>query len=447
LAGLQSTVFTVMLKFRILELSTYLTMKKRTFLKHLTAAATAGPLFLSPWTARSSHLGSEDLIKSDVIDWDKVRRDYDLKPDYINLESGYYNIIPKPTMQVFLEKVQMVNYEGSYYMRTVQWENKKRITERLAKLVGCTSETIAITRNTTESLDLVIGGYPWESGDEAIFAEQDYGAMQDHFELVAQRFGVVLKKVSVPNHPKSDEEIVSLYESQITSKTRMLMICHMINITGQILPVRKICDMAHRHGVEVLVDGAHCIGHIRVDIPSLDCDYYGSSLHKWLSTPLGAGLLYVKKSHISKIWPLLAQHKTEADDMLKLNHTGTHPVHTDLAIDAAIDYLEWLDLDRKEARMRYLQRYWTTPLRRTPGILINTPEDPVRSCGIANVGVAGLKPSDLATSLLEDYGIFTVAIDGAGVHGCRITPNVFTTEEELDKLIAALSDLASKYGS
>jgi selenocysteine lyase/cysteine desulfurase len=404
-------------------------------------------LFLNPWTVSSSHPGPEALIRSDELDWNKVRSDYDLKPDYINLESGYYNIIPKPTMQVFLDKVQMVNYEGSYYMRTVQWENKKRITERLAKLVGCTSETIAITRNTTESLDLVIGGYPWQSGDEAVFAEQDYGAMQDHFELVAQRYGVVLKKVSVPNHPNSDEEIVALYESQITSKTRMLMICHMINITGQILPVRKICDMAHKHGVEVLVDGAHCIGHIQVDIPSLDCDYYGSSLHKWLSTPLGAGLLYVKKAHISKIWPLLAQYKTEPDDMMKLNHTGTHPVHTDLAIDAAMDYLEWLDLDRKEARMRYLQRYWTTPLRQTPGVLINTPEDPVRSCGIANVGIKGLKPSDLATKLLEEYGIFTVAIDGAGVHGCRITPNVFTTEAELDKLIAALTDLASRYGS
>lgn len=422
-------------------------MKKRTFIKYISTAAAAGPFLLNTWPVKAAEGGRSMAAKPENMDWAQVRKDYELKSDYINLESGYYNIIPKPTMQVFLEQVQLVNYEGSYYMRTVQWENKKRITERLAKLVGCTQESVAITRNTTESLDLVIGGYPWQAGDEAIFAEQDYGAMQDHFELVAQRYGVVLKKVSVPNHPKSDEEIVSLYESQITAKTRMLMICHMINITGQILPVRKICDMAHKHGVEVLVDGAHCVGHIKVDIPALDCDYYGSSLHKWLSTPLGAGLLYVKKAHIPKIWPLLAQHKTEADDMLKLNHTGTHPVHTDLAIDAAIDYLEWLDLDRKEARMRHLQRYWTTPLRKSTGIIINTPEDPIRSCGIANVGIKGLKPADLATRLLEDYGIFTVAIDGAGVHGCRITPNVFTTESELDKLMAALTDLASKFGS
>ncbi|MFM1878179.1 MAG: hypothetical protein RLZZ241_1045 [Bacteroidota bacterium] len=421
-------------------------MRKRTFLKQLGGVAIGTPLFFNPWNSHSQ-TRFEFPVFSEEMDWNRVREDYELKPDYINLESGYYNIIPKPTLEVFMDKVHMVNREGSYYMRTVQWENKKRITARLAALVGCSDDTVAITRNTTESLDLVIGGYPWKQGDEAIFAEQDYGAMQDHFDLVSRRYGVVCKRVSVPNHPKSDQEIVSLYEDQITSNTKMIMVCHMINITGQILPIRKICDMAHQYGVEVLVDGAHCIGHIKVDIPALNCDYYGSSLHKWLATPLGAGLLYVRKEHVSKIWPLLAQHKTEPDDMFKLNHTGTHPVHTDLAIDAAIDYLEWLNLERKEARMRYLQRYWTEPLRNTPGILINTPEAPERSCAIANVGIEGLKPAEMATKLLEDYGIFTVAIDGAGVHGCRITPNVFTTEAELDRFKIALKDLAQKYGS
>lgn len=419
-------------------------MKKRTFLKQLGGAAIGTPLFFSSWNTRS-HSASRFSDTSDAIDWNQVREDYELKPDYINLESGYYNIIPKPTLEVFLEKVRMVNREGSYYMRTIQWENKKRITARLSALVGCSEDTVAITRNTTESLDLVIGGFPWNQGDEAIFAHQDYGAMQDHFELVSRRYGVVCKKISVPNHPESDQEIVSLYEEQITPNTKMIMVSHMVNITGQILPVRKICDMAHAYGVEVLVDGAHCIGHIKVDIPALNCDYYGSSLHKWLATPLGAGLLYVRKDHIPKIWPLLAQYNTEPDDILKLNHTGTHPVHTDLAIDAAIDYLEWISLERKEARMRYLQRYWTEPLRSVPGIHINTPVESERSCGIANVGIKGLKPADMATKLLEDYGIFTVAIDGAGVYGCRVTPNVFTTEPELDAFVDALKDMASKY--
>lgn len=420
-------------------------MEKRTFLRHLGHAVAASPFLFTPWSSKATPVSFPLPAGPEPDFWSRIRADYDLKPDYVNLENGYYNIIPRPTLEAFVEKVRMVNYEGAYYMRTVQWENKNRISARLAKLLGCPADTLAVTRNTTESLDTIIGGYPWKAGDEAIYAGQDYGAMQDHFELVAQRYGVVCRKVSVPNHPESDEQLVSLYEQQITPRTRLLMICHMINITGQILPVRKICDMAHRHGVEVLVDGAHCVGHIKVDLAELNCDYYGSSLHKWLSTPLGAGILYVKKEHIPKIWPLLAQHHTEPDDITRLNHTGTHPVHTDLAIDAAIDYLEQIGLERKEARLRYLQRYWTEPLRGHPGIRINTPEEPHRSAAIANAGIEGLDPAGLAKALLDDYGIYTVAIDGAGVQGCRITPNVFTTEPELDRLIAALKDLAEKH--
>ena len=268
--------------------------------------------------------------------------------------------------------------------------------------------------------------------------------MKDHFEQISRRYGVVCKTVSVPNHPQSDEELVSLYQAQITPSTRMIMICHMINITGQILPVRKICDMAHKHGVEVLVDGAHCIGHIPVDIEALNCDYYGSSLHKWLSTPLGAGMLYVKSAHISKIWPLLAEHKRDPQDISRLNHTGTHPVHTDLAIGNAMDYLEMIGLERKTNRLRYLQRYWSDPLREVPNVIVNTPVEPGRSCGIANVGVTSMTPKRMAEALLEEFGIFTVAIDYANVRGCRITPNVYTTTEELDRFVSAVKTLAAR---
>ena len=419
-------------------------MKKRTFIKHLGYAALAMPAMAGAWEG-APEPSYEPYPSGDEDDfWARIRKDYALKPDYINLENGYYNIIPTPTLQKFTAHVKEVNYQGSYYMRTVQWENKKRIAARLAGMLNCPEDTLVLTRNTTESLDTIIGGYPWNAGDEAIYALQDYGAMRMHFGQIAKRYGVVCREVSVPNHPESDEELVALYESQITSRTRLLMICHMINITGQILPVRKICDMAHRHGVEVLVDGAHCVAHIPVDISALNCDYYGSSLHKWLSTPLGAGMLYVRKEHISKIWPLLAEHHREPDDISRLNHTGTHPVHTDLAIDNAMDYLEMIGLERKTRRLRYLQRYWSDQVRNVPNIEVNTPVDPARSCGIANVGISGMKPSELADVLLEEFGIFTVAIDYANVQGCRITPNVFTTTGELDTFVGALKTLAAR---
>jgi selenocysteine lyase/cysteine desulfurase len=272
-------------------------------------------------------------------------------------------------------------------------------------------------------------------------AEQDYGAMLNMFKQVSKRYGVINKRISVPLHPESDEEIVDLYASAITDKTKLLMVCHMINITGQILPIRKICDMAHAKGVEVMVDGAHAFGHFTFTIPDLHCDYYGSSLHKWLSVPLGSGLLYVKKEKIANVWPLIASGNKEPDDIARLNHTGTHPDHTDLTIADALDFYQIIGPERKEARLRFIQNYWTSKVRDLPHIILNTPEDPARSCAIANVGIRGMEPSELAETLFSKYNIYTVPINVAGVHGCRITPNVYTTTGELDVLVNALKEL------
>jgi selenocysteine lyase/cysteine desulfurase len=326
-------------------------------------------------------------------------------------------------------------------MRTVQFENKKSMAAKLAVIGGCSPDELIITRNTTESLDMIIGGVDWKPGDEAVMAEQDYGSMLEMFKQVSKRYGVINKVVSVPNLPQTDDEIVNLYASAITDKTKLLMVCHMINITGQILPVRKICDMAHTRGVQVMVDGAHSFAHFKFTIPDLKCDYFGSSLHKWLSVPLGAGILYVRKERIGNIWPLIAEGERKPDDISRLNHTGTYPVHTDLAISDAIDFYNIMGVERKEARLRFLQQYWTSKVRDLPHVLVNTPADPARSCGIANVGIRGMKPSEMSDTLFSKYKIYTVAIDGAGVHGCRITPNVYTTTSELDVLVKALTEL------
>ena len=327
-------------------------------------------------------------------------------------------------------------------MRNQRVKDNNIIAAKLAAVAGCSNEELIITRNATESLDLVIGGTHWKDGDEAVMAEQDYGSMIDMFKLVSKKYGVVNKIISVPNHPSSDEEIVDLYANAITAKTKLMMVCHMINITGQILPVQKICDMAHSKGVKVMVDGAHAFAHISFSMPDLHCDYYGTSLHKWLSAPLGCGFLYVKKENISDLWPLLADNPNREDnDILRLNHTGTNPVYTNLSIANALDYYLKIGSERKEARLRYLQRYWTDKVRNLENIIINTPVEIERSCGIANVGVKGMAPADLAEILMKKYKIFTVAIDNAGVHGCRIAPNIYTTPGDLDQLVKALSEL------
>jgi selenocysteine lyase/cysteine desulfurase len=418
-------------------------MNKRTFLKNSALLGLGGLVSfrsIGKIVEAVEHLPPAQVARDEDF-WTAVRGDYQLKPEYINLENGYYCIQPQEILDKYLEHIREVNRQGAYYMRTVQFDNKNAAAKKLAEVVGVSPDELIITRNTTESLDMIIMGRDWRPGDEAVMAEQDYGAMLDMFRQVSKRHGVTNRLVSIPMDPKSDDEIVQLYANAITPSTKLLMICHMINITGHILPVRKICDMAHSRGVQVMVDGAHALAHIDFKIPDLHCDYYGSSLHKWLSVPIGAGMLYVKKEHISKVWPIFAEGGKKQDDILRLNHTGTHPPATDLTIADAIDFYGEIGPERKEARLRYLQNYWVDKVRDMPHLIMYTPSDPLRSCGIANVGVKGMKPGYMARILLDKYKIYTVAIDSAGVHGCRITPNVFTTTAELDALVAALAEM------
>ena len=419
-------------------------MQKRQFIKDLVLTGIAMPLGFSGMAkAFANHEAQSPLaLAEDNAFWEQIRQQYILKPDYINLENGYYNFLPQPILNKYIEHIKEINYQGSYYMRTVQWENKQKSVIALSEIAGCSPDELIITRNTTESLDTIIGGIHWQAGDEAIMAEQDYGAMLDMFKLVSERHGVVNKMISVPNHPKDDAEIVDLYKNAITPKTKVILVSHMINITGQILPIKKISEMAHQYGVQVMVDGAHAFAHIQFSIADLGCDYYAASLHKWLSVPLGAGILFVKKEHIKNIWPLFGDNEKDQNKIKRINHTGTHPVHTDLTIPDSIAYYQMIGPAKKEARLRYLQQYWTSKVKDNSNIILNTPTTPDRSCAISNVGIKNMKPAILAERLMKEHKIFTVAIDYANVQGCRITPNLYTTTKELDVFVDALNTLS-----
>lgn len=414
-------------------------MNKRSFIKSLAALGISSTAIFQ---SKAKPLALENLDFSAADIWDQIRAGYRLKPDYINLENGYYCFLPEETLEKYIEHIRDVNYQGAYYMRTVKVADKANSAAKVAELVGADPEEVVLTRNTTESLDLIISGYPWKAGDEAIYSNQDYGSMQTMFELASKRWGIKTVKIDIPLHPESDEEIVDIYRKAITPKTRLMMVPHIVNITGHILPVRKIANMAHEHGVEVMLDGAHAVGHFTFDLHELDCDYYGSSLHKWLSVPLGCGMLYVKKDKIGKLEPLLAPFDLKLKTMDYLNNTGTHPVATDLAVLNAIEFQEKIGGKRKEDRLRYIQRYWSDQVRDFPGLTVNTPKDPDRSCGIANVGVDKVTPTEMSKILMDKYQIFTVAIDGAGVRGCRISPNLYTSTTELDKFVSALKEMA-----
>jgi selenocysteine lyase/cysteine desulfurase len=416
-------------------------MNKREFVRTL-GGVSLGLVFRPSVLSRYMAMPHTELAQDEAF-WGTIRGKYKLTPEYINLENGYYSMQAEPVLEAFIGHVRTINVQASRYMRTRQPDDKLRVRTRLAKMAGVRPAELIITRNTTESLDTVISGYDWKPGDEAVMAAQDYGAMLDMFKLQARRHGIVNRVVSLPLDPQSDDELVQLYANAITPKTRLVMVGHMVNITGQVLPVRAISEMAHARGVDVMCDGAHAFGQLAFRIPDVGCDYYGASLHKWLGTPLGAGILYVRQDKIAALWPIYADESMADTDIRKLNHTGTHPVHTDLGIDDAIDFHEELGAERKEARLRYLQRYWTGRVRGVPNILVNTPSDPKRSCAIANVGVRGMTPADLAKTLFERYKVFTVAIDTANVHGVRVTPQLFTTPKELDVLVRALKELAA----
>jgi selenocysteine lyase/cysteine desulfurase len=416
-------------------------MNKRDFVRTLSHAS-VGLVFSPAILERLATAAPAELAQDDAF-WTMIRGKYRLVPDYINLENGYYSMQSEEVLEGFIGHVRRLNYEASRYMRTRRVEDKTRVRDRLAAVAGCSPEELIVTRNTTESLDTVVSGYDWKAGDEAVMAAQDYGAMLDQFKLMARRHGIVNTIVALPMDPKSDDEIVQLYANAITPRTRLLMVCHLVNITGHILPVRKIADMAHARGVDVMIDGAHAFAQLDFRIPDLGGDYYGASLHKWLGAPIGAGILYVKRDHIEKLWPMYGEEGQPADDIMKLNHTGTHPCHTDLAIEDAIRFHELIGVARKEARLRYLQQYWTTKVRGKPRIVLNTPSEPVRSCAIANVGIDGMNPGDLGRTLFDRYKVWTVAINNASVRGVRVTPQLYTTTAELDVLVGALLELAA----
>lgn len=418
-------------------------MDKREFLRTLGSSSLG--LLLSPALLDRLASAAPATLARDEDFWTELRARYALVPDYINLESGYFSMQAQPVLDAFVGHVQRLNREHSRYMRTRAVSDKARVQAKVAAIAGCGTDELILTRNTTESMDTVISGYDWAAGDEAVMATCDYGAMLDHFAQMARRHGIVNRVIDTPLHTLSDDEIVGLYDKAITPRTKLLMVCHIVNITGQVLPVQRIAAAARAKGVPVLVDGAHAFAQLDFRIPDLGVDYYGASLHKWLGTPIGAGMLYVRKDRVRDLWPLYGDAGFPDDNIRKLNHTGTHPCHTDLAIADAIAFHEQIGIQRKEARLRWLQEYWTSRVRGVPRISLNTPTGAERTCAIANVGIEGMPPATLAKRLFDDYRIWTVAIDrkAAGVHGTRVTPHLFTTTAELDALVKALKELAA----
>lgn len=394
-------------------------------------------------TRRVSHLTPEEAALDEDF-WFSIQNSFTVTRGIINLNNG--GVSPSP--RIVTEAVVRYTWEQEDATAYTMWQilepQSETIRTGLAEVFGCDREEIAITRNASESLEILLFGMDFKPGDEILSTTQDYPRMLTALRQREQREGLVLKLVKIPIAPKSLDEITSAYERGITKKTRLILISHMINLTGQITPVRAVCEMARARGIETVVDGAHSFAQFDFKQKDLNCDYFGTSLHKWLYAPKGSGMLYIRRDRIEKIWPLFAAEKKQAADIRKFEEIGTHSAAPRLAIGEAILFHNGIGSLRKEARLRYLSRYWMNRLKEIPKISFNTSFSVDQSCAIANVAVEGINPADLGNHLMSAHKIFTTPIIHEEFRGLRITPNVYTTLKELDRFCNAMESVARK---
>lgn len=375
--------------------------------------------------------------------WAWVRSNYPIADNLINLNNGGVSPQPKIVQDVHIKNYQWVNEAPSYYMWRILDQQREGLRNKLAVLAGTSAEELAINRNSTEGLNTIIFGLDLKAGDEIVLSTFDYPNMMNAWKQREKRDKIKLVWVKIPQPTEDAATIVKLYEAAITSKTKIVHITHLINWTGNIVPVRAIADLAHKQGAEVIVDGAHSFAHLKFSIPETGADYFATSLHKWLGAPFGSGLLYIKKEKIKKIWALLSAPEPDGEDIRKFENLGTRSFPSEMAIGAAIDFHQSIGIERKEARLRFLKNYWTEKVKGLPKLKFASSLKPEFSCAIANVGVEGWNAVQIENYLFDHYRIHTVSIIHEDVNGIRVTPNLYTSTRDLDFLVKGLTEISS----
>ncbi len=388
-----------------------------------------------------STAGNPKDIARDESFWREIQQGYTADRGLINLNNGGVSPSPTVVQEALKRYLDFSNTSPAYSMWRILEPQKETIRKRMARFFNCDTEEIALTRNASEGLQICQNGFDLEAGDEVLTTTQDYGRMISTFKQRECRDGIVLKQFKIPIPAENDNQIVNLFEKNITPKTKLILMCHMINITGQILPVKKVVKMAKKYNIPVIVDGAHTFAHFDFDLTDLECDYYATSLHKWLSAPFGTGMLYVRKNKIANLWPLQAAAECKKDDIRKFEEIGTHPCPNKIAIGDALTFHQGIGSKNKEARLIYLRDRWAKRLLKNDRIRLHTSLKPGKSCAIATVEIKGIDTSAVAKELWDKYRIFVVAINHKEFTGCRITPHVYTTIEEIDRFSDAMETI------
>ncbi|HEX2203964.1 MAG TPA: aminotransferase class V-fold PLP-dependent enzyme [Longimicrobium sp.] len=424
-------------------------LTRRHFLETLGRAAPAawlgsgGRAQLAELTGELARFsGTPEEIARDERYWVAVQQAFTVDRSLVNLNNGGVSPSPALVQDAMKRHLDYSNEAPAYTMWRVLEPQRETVRAGLARMLGCDAEEVALTRNASEGLQICQMGFDLRRGDEIVTSTQDYPRMITTWRQRERRDGVVLRQVRLPVPAEDPAEVVARFAAAITPRTRLLHVCHMINLTGQVLPVREIVAMARARGVPTIVDGAHTFAHFPFTIADLGADYYATSLHKWLYAPHGTGMLFVRKEKIAELWPLQAAAESMDADIRKFEEIGTHPAANYLATAEALAFTHGIGLANKAARLVYLRDRWATALLETGRARLHTSLKPGLAYGLANVQLEGIDPGKLYEHLWTRHRIVTTPIKHAELEGLRVTPNVYTTLEEIDLFTDAVRKVA-----
>lgn len=370
--------------------------------------------------------------------WIQIQQAFSLDRNMVNFNNGGCCPSPRVVQDALRRQIEYSNQAPSFYMWRHLEPEVESVRRRLAAAFGCDPEEMAITRNASEALEICLLGLELKPGDEVLTTTQDYPRMITTIKQRERRDGIKLVQVRVPPAPQTQRELLEAFEKGMTSRTKMILVSQVIFLTGQIYPVREICRLGASRGIPVIVDGAHAFAQFPFTRDDLGCDYYGTSLHKWLMAPVGTGFLSVRKLKIESLWPLMAANVEQSKDIRKFEEIGTHPAANHNAIGEALTFHELIGAERKAARLRYLRSRWTDKLREEKNVRFHTNLSPEHSCGLTTVQIVGVDHVKLGEWLLEKHGIFVTPITHEDFKGLRVTPNVYSTVEEVDRFASAM---------
>jgi len=420
---------------------------RREFLRHVLPTAAVGVATLNTdWLARtmSATAAVADRPATEVAGdegfWRDIQQAFTLDRTIINLNNGYTCPSPRVVHEALKRYLDISNQAPIHFMWNQLEPNVEQVRRKLAVEVGCDAEELAITRNASEALQICQLGIDLQPGDHVVTTDQDYGRMLDTWDQRVRRDKIDVTKITFPVPTKNLSQLTDRISRAITPRTKVIHICHITNLTGQLFPVRDIARRARERGIQTIVDGAHAFAHFPFKMSDLECDYYGCSLHKWLLAPVGTGFLYVRREHIAKLWPLTPANASRTNDIRKFEEVGTHPAANHNAIAEALVFHQAIGVERKAARLRYLNERWAARVDQLPGIRILNSREPNQAWGLYTVSV-GIDPSKAYDFLWTKYRIITAPIKRSDYQGLRVTPNVYTTLEEVDTFAAALAEL------